>query len=111
MEVGRLSWDARRGISYFEFNPSFPGGNLDPFLTQNMYYNADEDYYVCPMGQHIEHIGDVKSRSELGYEPTVSKYSAQNCTGCPLRGICYKGMSDCRTIEVNHQANAYRAEA
>ncbi len=30
-EVGLLSWDARRGISYFEFNPSFPGGNLDPF--------------------------------------------------------------------------------
>ena len=83
----------------------------NPFLTQNMYYNADEDYYVCPMGQHLEHIGDVKSRSELGYESTVSKYRAQNCTGCPLRGICYKGMSDRRTIEVNHQANAYRAEA
>ena len=23
-----------------------------------MYYNADEDYYVCPRGQHLEHIGD-----------------------------------------------------
>ena len=30
-EIGRLSWDARRGISYFEFNPSLPGGDLDPF--------------------------------------------------------------------------------
>ena len=28
-----------------------------------------------------------------------------------MRGMCYKGMSDRRTIEVNHQANAYRAEA
>ena len=83
----------------------------NPFLTQNMYYNADEDYYVCPMGQHLEHIGDVKSTSDLGYESTVSKYRAQNCIGCPLRGMCYKGMSDRRTIEVNHQANAYRAEA
>src|SRR5574344_2141058 len=69
----------------------------NPFLTQNMYYNSDEDYYVCPMGQHLEHIGDVKSRSELGYEATVSRDRAQNCTGCPLRGICYKGMSDRRT--------------
>ncbi|MGM9792317.1 MAG: type II toxin-antitoxin system HipA family toxin [Candidatus Cryptobacteroides sp.] len=30
-EIGRLSWDARRGISYFEFNPALPGGDLDPF--------------------------------------------------------------------------------
>ena len=83
----------------------------NPFLTQNMHYNADGDYYVCPMGQHLEHVGDVKSTSELGYESTVSKYRAQNCSRCPLRGMCYKGLSDCRTIEVNHQANAYRAEA
>ena len=83
----------------------------NPFLAQNMYYNAEENYYVCPMGQHMEHIGDVKSISDLGYESTVSRYRAQNCTGCPLRGMCYKGMSDRRTIEVNHQVNAYRAEA
>ena len=30
-EVGRLSWDARRGISFFEYNPAFLGGGLDPF--------------------------------------------------------------------------------
>lgn len=83
----------------------------NPFLTQNMFYNADEDYYVCPMGQHLEHIGDMRSRSDLGYESTVSRYRAQDCTECPLRGMCYKGTSDRRTIEVNHQANAYRAEA
>ena len=30
-EIGRLSWDARRGISYFEFNPALQGEDLDPF--------------------------------------------------------------------------------
>lgn len=30
-EIGRLSWDARKGISYFEFNPATLGGELDPF--------------------------------------------------------------------------------
>lgn len=82
----------------------------NPFLIQNMYYNADENYYVCPMGQHIVHISDVKSRSDLGYESTVSKYRAHDCTRCPLRGMCYKGNANVRTIEVNHQANAYKAE-
>ena len=76
-----------------------------------MYYNAEENYYVCPMGQHMEHIGDVKSKSDLGYVSTVSKYRAQNCAGCPLRCLCYKGTANQRVIEVNHRNNAYRAEA
>ena len=82
----------------------------NPFLIRNMYYNADEDYYVCPMGQHMEHIGDEKQESSLGYEATISKYRAQNCAGCPLRGMCYGGVLDQRTIEVNHRTNVYRAE-
>ena len=71
----------------------------NPFLVQNLYYNAEENYYVCPMGQHME-----------GYVSVVSKYRARNCAGCPLRCLCYRGIAD-RTIEVNHVSNAYRAEA
>lgn len=83
----------------------------NPFLVQNLYYNAEEDYYVCPMGQHMEHIGDVKSKSDLGYVSTISKYRAQNCTGCPLRCLCHKGAANQRVIEVNYRNNAFRAEA
>ena len=83
----------------------------NPFLVQNLYYNAEEDYYVCPMGQHMEHIGDVLSQSELGYVSTISRYRARNCTNCPLRGLCYKGKADCRVIEVNHRNNELRAKA
>ena len=83
----------------------------DPFRVQNLYYNAEEDYYVCPMGQHMEHVGDVQSRSDLGYVSTVSRYRARNCAGCPLRCLCYKGRADRRVIEVNHRNNRYRAEA
>ncbi len=83
----------------------------NPFLPQNMYYNAEENYFVCPMGQHMKHIGDIHTKSDLGYVSTVSKYRARNCSGCPLRGQCYKGGSYRRTIEVNHRNNAYRSEA
>ena len=82
----------------------------NPFLPQNLYYNAEDNYYVCPMGQHMEHIGDVPVKSDLGYVSTISRYRARNCAGCPLRGMCYKGASDQRIIEVNHKNNAYRAE-
>lgn len=30
-EIGRLSWDSRRGVSYFEFHPKIFDGRLDPF--------------------------------------------------------------------------------
>ena len=63
------------------------------------------------MGQHMEHIGDVTVKSDLGYESTVSRYSARNCSGCPLRGMCYKAAADRRTIEINHKNNAYRRKA
>ena len=78
----------------------------NPFLPANMYYNKDEDYYVCPMGHHLEHVRDNKSVSEMGYESVVSVYRAPNCKGCPFRGMCYKGKSDRRIIEVNHKAMA-----
>ena len=71
---------------------------------------ADEDYYVCPRGQHLEHIGDEQSTSELGYVSTISKYRAQNCAECPFRGMCHKAKGN-RVIEVNHKADEYRAKA
>ena len=83
----------------------------NPFLTQNLYYNDAGDYFVCPMGQHMEHVDDVVVKSDLGYKSTVSRYRAQNCSGCPMRGLCYKAASDRRTIEVNHKSNAYKRKA
>ena len=83
----------------------------NPFLVQNLYYNEKGDYFVCPMGQHMRHVDDVAVKSELGYESTVSRYCAQNCSGCPMRGLCYKAAADRRTIEVNHRNNAFRRKA
>ena len=82
----------------------------NPFLVQNLYYSADDNYYVCPRGQHLEHIGDEQKTSELGYVSTISKYRAQNCAGCPFRGLCHKAKGN-RVIEVNHKADEYRAKA
>ena len=82
----------------------------NPFLPQNMFYNEAEDYYVCPMGQHMNFIGNFRSVSDLGYVSVISKYRSQDCSKCPMQGKCYKGKSDRREIEVNHQANAFKKE-
>ena len=48
---------------------------------------------------------------DLGYRSEVAVYRAVNCKGCPLRGMCYKGRSDRRTVEVNHTANGFKRQA
>jgi transposase len=83
----------------------------DPFSQQGMYYNREEDYYVCPMGQHMERIGTEHGRTDSGYVTQVAKYRAQDCSRCPLRCRCYKAATDRRVIEVNHRLNRYKQQA
>ena len=83
----------------------------NPFLPDNMFYNKEEDYYVCPMGQHLEHSHDSTKVTELGYVFNTSTYRAKDCSRCPVRGFCYKAKPDRRTIEVNHRNNELKAQA
>ena len=82
----------------------------NPFLPEHLHYNEKEDYFVCPMGQHMTHIGDKRRVSELGYVSHTKLYQAQNCEGCPLRGLCFKGKGN-RSIEVNVKSRMYRDKA
>ena len=81
------------------------------FLIENMFHNKESDFYVCPMGQHLEFVKQIKEKSDLGYESTKSVYRAKDCSRCPLRSMCYKGRHNARTIEVNHRNNELRAMA
>ena len=83
----------------------------NPFHHDNFHYNADEDYYVCPMGQHMRRIGTARSKTASGYRSESARYRAQNCKGCPLRCLCYKAKGDQRIIEVNHRLNEYKRKA
>ena len=83
----------------------------NPFHQDSFHYNEAEDYYVCPMGQHLTRIGTRSGKTASGYVTESACYRAQRCAGCPLRGSCYKSKSDRRTIEVNHRLNAYRRQA
>ena len=77
------------------------------FLSQNLYYNADEDYYVCPMGQHMNKIGKKRSKTASGYTSTATIYEAKNCKGCPLKCLCSNAKGN-RRVEVNHNLNRHK---
>lgn len=77
----------------------------------NLFYNADQDFYICPMGQKMYPTSeDKKRKSDLGHEYEVTIYQAINCTGCPLRGACHK-QQGARKIEVNKQLVEYKRQS
>lgn len=82
----------------------------NPFLVNNLYYNQEQDFYVCPMGQRLTHIGHGKRVSSNGYESAVNYYQAKRCEGCPLRGMCHQS-KDNRRIEVNHELHRHKQQA
>lgn len=86
------------------------GYRNNPFRVSNLFYNPDDDFYVCPMGQKLKFISQEKRYTASGYQQTVSVYRACRCEGCPLRGQCHKSKRD-RQIEVNHTLDDYKARA
>jgi transposase len=82
----------------------------DPHKVENLFYNQEHDFFVCPMGQHMDFVGEYEKANASGYVSTISKYRAKSCHGCPSRGRCFKGKGN-RTIEVNHKLRDYKQKA
>ena len=99
-------------VKYNHFHQELHGKRLKkyPFATEHLYYNQNQDYYVCPMGQHMNNIGTYTRKNDNGFEQTITRYQAKNCEGCPLRGVCHKSKGN-RIIEVNHNLNKHKKKA
>lgn len=96
--------------NYFDKDQHPPKTDKKPFTTDKLFYNADKDIYICPMGQPMVKTSQQTQKTENGFERTVSKYTASNCDGCPLRVGCHKAKAN-RTIEVSHEANRLKEAA
>ena len=82
----------------------------DAFHQQNLYYDKENDRYICPMGQKMEKAYEKTETKKTGYVQKLSFYQAQNCDNCPLRGACHKAKGN-RLLQVNHNANRLKAAA
>jgi transposase len=78
-----------------------------PFSKENLYYNQEEDYYVCPIGQKMHKTHQSQKTTEAGYKQNLSHYQAQKCQGCPLRSQCFKAKGN-RSIERNHNLERHK---
>ena len=82
----------------------------DIFRIENLYYNKEDDYYVCPIGQHMVRVGTRYDKTDSGYHTQTGVYRAKNCEGCPLRGECYKGKDSVREIRANKRLMEYKQQ-
>lgn len=82
----------------------------NPFKAENFFYNEEQDYCVCPMGQKMQRVGTRHTKTESGYVVEYARYRAVRCEGCPLRCLCFKAKGN-RTIELNHRLKIYKQKA
>ena len=76
-------------FNYFHKEQKKSFGN-NAYIAQNLFYNKEKDYFVCPMGQHLEKVGTGTRKSESGFISNLTYYEAQNRTNCPLKCMCHR---------------------
>ncbi len=81
-----------------------------PFVADKLFYNEEQDCYYCPMGQPMTRKAESTRTEKDGIVRRYTSYQAQNCQGCPLRGMCHKASGN-RIIEVNHRLRKLKAKA
>lgn len=80
---------------------------LDLQRVENLHYNEEDDYFVCPMGQHMTRIHEYEKSNEYGYVSKITRYQTKNCRGCSIRSACFKGEGN-RNIEINHNLRRHK---
>jgi hypothetical protein len=97
-------------VKYNQFYQEQKPNKKNPFQAADLFYNAEGDFYVCPMGQKMKRTGTAKIKTDRGFESEATIYQAIRCEGCPLRGVCHDSKEN-RQIKVNHNLNRLRAKA
>src|SRR5690606_1367701 len=84
--------------------------NKHGFATDQLFYNAEQDCYICPMGQRMDFIGTFKKKTSSGFIQHIKNYRTRNCAGCPLNGACHKAKSN-RVIQINESLERFCGNA
>ena len=79
----------------------------DPTKLENLYYNEQQDCYICPMGQKMNLVKESRRTTKNGYLQDKKFYQARNCNGCSMRGSCHTQKTN-RIIEVNPKLTRYK---
>ncbi|SFD50664.1 IS1182 family transposase [Clostridium uliginosum] len=57
---------------------------------ENMYYNQEDDYYVCAAGKKLLLKGTRLRKSKSGFESKIIIYECESCLECSYKSNCTK---------------------
>lgn len=81
------------------------------FRTENLYYNEENDSYICPKGKRLSYVYESRKKSENGYETVKKNYVCESCAGCPARADCFQGQYENRKITISRTMIRQKQEA
>lgn len=96
--------------NYFDKEQKKEKKDRNPFATEKLFYNPEQDCYYCPMGQKMKRIGQSQRLTQNKFVRQMAVYKAINCRGCPIRGICHNQKAE-RIIKVSHTGNYLKTKA
>lgn len=64
--------------------------NKNPFAVDRLHYDAQNNQYLCPIGEPMKHIGWQIEETRRGYPQIIDKFQAKNCEGCFLKDACHQ---------------------
>ena len=82
----------------------------NPYLTENLLYDAETDSFTCHNNRRLMHIGTRKYVTEAGYETKREYYQCEDCSNCPYASECKKTEKP-KTIQFSHRLNELKKKA
>ena len=80
----------------------------NPYIIDNMPYNAKRDEYTCPGGRKLKFRREKQRTTENGYTVSTKYYSNDRCGRCPHKDKCHSSKNGYRTIQANNIILEYR---
>jgi transposase len=77
------------------------------FRAENMEYNADQDYYLCPSGKKLKFKGERVRKTATGFNTKIKDYECEDCCGCILASKCKKATGN-KTFSKSINLEAYK---
>jgi len=96
--------------SHFDRNQNKTIRDKNPYTTDKLAYDQDNDQFICPSGKPMKYIYSSVRRTVTGFKQTLDFYHANKSNGCPLRTDCHDQKVN-RVIQVNHNLNRLKEQA
>jgi transposase len=80
------------------------------YRVENLKYNAEKDYYICPGKKKLFYKETVEYTTQNGYNTYRRIYECESCKWCRHRKKCHQSKNN-RRIQVNPELVRYKEKA